>query len=96
VTLVTWLRFQGITFGVIALASPKRNRVTGLDFRLARVVRHCVTVSDMSIRINLPKGTITIRLPQTDLDQLDAYAKEHDLTRSQVVRRAIRLLLTQA
>lgn len=39
---------------------------------------------------------IGIRLPRTEREAIDAYARAHDLTRSQVVRRAIRLLLNQS
>ena len=36
---------------------------------------------------------IALRLPEGDREALDAYARGNDLTRSQVVRKAIRLLL---
>ena len=38
---------------------------------------------------------IGIRLPLHEREELDKYARANDLNRSQVVRRAIRLLLKQ-
>lgn len=40
-----------------------------------------------------PDAPIALRLPEGERKALDAYARDNDLTRSQVVRKAIRLLL---
>jgi len=40
-----------------------------------------------------PDAPIALRLPEGERKTLDAYARAHDLTRSQVVRKAIRQLL---
>jgi hypothetical protein len=40
-----------------------------------------------------PDAPIALRLPEGDRKAVDAYARANDLTRSQVVRKAIRLLL---
>lgn len=40
-----------------------------------------------------PDAPIALRLREGDRKALDAYAQANDLTRSQVVRKAIRLLL---
>ena len=39
---------------------------------------------------------ITVRLPDAERKALDAYAQEHDLNRSQVIRRAIKVYLAQS
>jgi predicted DNA-binding protein len=40
-----------------------------------------------------PDEHISIRLPRTERERLDLYARENDLTRSQVIRAAIRAYL---
>jgi hypothetical protein len=40
-----------------------------------------------------PEASIALRLPEAERAALDAYARACDLNRSQVVRKAIRLLL---
>jgi hypothetical protein len=40
-----------------------------------------------------PDAPIALRLPESDREAVDAFARANDLTRSQVVRKAIRLLL---
>lgn len=45
-------------------------------------------------RASSPSRAITVRLTETELEGIEKYARQHDLTRSEAIRSAIQVLVS--